>query len=182
MLLALSAQEGQDLQERAAMLQQNGIRATYHSQAAVAELEPALQLPHAGGALLVESDSQLVSAAHMQCKSNACIEVPGSSHNLLLPVHATFEATAFSPSVSCHLYSTLTCHYGRLVLHLGASCTSTPLHLPLAVAMLHPEQVSLVHLGLMLNYSVGMVPSSQCCFIHTCAQQPVWKAAVDIVV
>lgn len=65
MLLALSAQEGQDLQERAAMLQQNGIKATYHSQAAVAELEPALQLPQAGGALLVESDSQLVRAAHM---------------------------------------------------------------------------------------------------------------------
>jgi L-2-hydroxyglutarate oxidase LhgO len=60
MLLALTAQEGQDLQDRAAMLQQNGIRAAYHSQAAVTELEPALQLPHSGGALLVESDAQLV--------------------------------------------------------------------------------------------------------------------------
>ena len=60
MLLALTAQEGQDLQDRAAMLQQNGIRAAYHSQAAVTQLEPALQLPHSGGALLVESDAQLV--------------------------------------------------------------------------------------------------------------------------
>ncbi len=60
MLLALTAQEGQDLQDRAAMLQQNGIRAAYHSRAAVTELEPALQLPHSGGALLVESDAQLV--------------------------------------------------------------------------------------------------------------------------
>ena len=61
MLLALTDQEGQDLQDRAAMLQQNGIRATYHGQAAVRELEPALKLPEAGGALLVQSDSQLVS-------------------------------------------------------------------------------------------------------------------------
>lgn len=61
MLLALTAEEGQDLQDRAAMLQQNGIRAAYHSRAAVTELEPALQLPHSGGALLVESDAQLVS-------------------------------------------------------------------------------------------------------------------------
>ena len=60
MLLALTAEEGQDLQDRAAMLQQNGIRAAYHSRAAVTELEPALQLPHSGGALLVESDAQLV--------------------------------------------------------------------------------------------------------------------------
>ncbi len=60
MLLALTAQEGQDLQDRAAMLQQNGIKAAYHSQAAVMELEPALQLPPSGGALLVESDVQLV--------------------------------------------------------------------------------------------------------------------------
>ena len=60
MLLALTAQEGQDLQDRAAMLQQNGIRAAYHSRAAVTEFEPALQLPHSGGALLVESDAQLV--------------------------------------------------------------------------------------------------------------------------
>lgn len=60
MLLALTAQEGQDLQDRAAMLQQNGISAAYHGRAAVTELEPALQLPHSGGALLVESDAQLV--------------------------------------------------------------------------------------------------------------------------
>ena len=60
MLLALNAEEGQELEDRAAMLQQNGIRAAYYSQAAVTELEPALMLPRAGGALLVESDSQLV--------------------------------------------------------------------------------------------------------------------------
>lgn len=61
MLLALSAEEAQGLQERAAMLQQNGIRAKYHHHKAVKQLEPALSLPQAGGALLVESDSQLVS-------------------------------------------------------------------------------------------------------------------------
>lgn len=61
MLLALNAEEAQGLQERAAMLQQNGIRAEYHPQEAVKQLEPALSLPQAGGALLVESDSQLVS-------------------------------------------------------------------------------------------------------------------------
>lgn len=60
MLLALNTEEGQELEDRAAMLQQNGIRAAYYSQAAVTELEPALMLPRAGGALLVESDSQLV--------------------------------------------------------------------------------------------------------------------------
>ena len=64
MLLALTAQEGQDLQDRAATLQQNGIRAAYHSQAAVTQLEPAPQLPHSGGALLVESDAQLVRHPH----------------------------------------------------------------------------------------------------------------------
>lgn len=61
MLLALNAEEAQGLQERAAMLQQHGIRAEYHHQDAVKQLEPALTLPQAGGALLVESDSQLVS-------------------------------------------------------------------------------------------------------------------------
>lgn len=61
MLLALNAEEAQGLQERAAMLQQNGFRAEYHPQEAVKQLEPALTLPQGGGALLVESDSQLVS-------------------------------------------------------------------------------------------------------------------------
>lgn len=60
MLLALDAQESQGLQERAEMLQQNGIRAEFHSQEAVRQLEPALTLPQAGGALLVDTDSQLV--------------------------------------------------------------------------------------------------------------------------
>lgn len=60
MLLALNAQEAQGLQERAAMLQQHGIRAEYHPQDAVTHIEPALTLPSSGGALLVESDSQLV--------------------------------------------------------------------------------------------------------------------------
>lgn len=60
MLLALNAEEAQRLQERAAMLQQNGIRAEYHPQEAVKQLEPALTLAQSGGALLVESDSQLV--------------------------------------------------------------------------------------------------------------------------
>ena len=61
MLLALSAEEAQAMQERAAMLQQHGIRANYHPAKAVKQLEPALTLPQAGGALLVDADSQLVS-------------------------------------------------------------------------------------------------------------------------
>lgn len=60
MLLALNDQEAQGLLERAAMLQENGIRAKYYPREAVEQLEPALTLPQAGGALLVESDSQLV--------------------------------------------------------------------------------------------------------------------------
>ena len=60
MLLATASHEADQLIQRAAMLQQNGIRAAYHSASAVKELEPALQLPDDGGALLVESDAQLV--------------------------------------------------------------------------------------------------------------------------
>ena len=62
MLLASDECEANELQERAEMLQRHGIRAAYHSQSSVHQLEPALQLPEAGGALLVESDTQLVSA------------------------------------------------------------------------------------------------------------------------
>lgn len=67
MLLALSTEEAQGLQERVALLQQNGIRAEYHPSKAVKQLEPALTLPQAGGALLVESDSQLVSTCVCTC-------------------------------------------------------------------------------------------------------------------
>ena len=73
MLLALDAAEAQGLQERAAMLQQQGIKAEYHPQEAVKQLEPALSLPQAGGALLVETDSQLVTihdCIHLHCKSH----------------------------------------------------------------------------------------------------------------
>ena len=62
MLLASDEYEANELQGRADMLQRHGIRAAYHSQSSVKQLEPALQLPEAGGALLVESDTQLVSA------------------------------------------------------------------------------------------------------------------------
>lgn len=185
MLLALSAQEGQDLQERAAMLQSNGIKATYHSQAAVAELEPALQLPQAGGALLVESDSQLVRAAHMQCKSNVVVRGTTDCFRWTSAGHPCVSLCQLS--LSKHLdvpYSILTCHSGHLVfvLHVGSSCGSDRLRLPLAVAMLQTEHPPLVHLALILNLTVCMVPPIQCIFMHTCAQQPLWKAAVDILV
>lgn len=88
MLLALNNQEAQGLQERAAMLQENGIRAEYHPQEAVKQLEPALTLPQAGGALLVESDSQLVrlrTHTHISCEAapgNAALHVQHGSHVL----------------------------------------------------------------------------------------------------
>ena len=62
MLLASDEYEANELQDRAEMLQRHGIRAAYHTQSSVKQLEPALELPEAGGALLVESDTQLVSA------------------------------------------------------------------------------------------------------------------------
>ena len=73
MLLALSAEEAQGLQERAAMLQQNRIRAEYLPSKAVKQLEPALTLPQAGGALLVETDSQLVSICIRTCTHTASL-------------------------------------------------------------------------------------------------------------
>ena len=78
MLLALSAEEAQGLQERAAMLQQHGIRAEYHPAKAVKQLEPALTLPQAGGALLVESDSQLVSMYICSCTLTANLNATAS--------------------------------------------------------------------------------------------------------
>ena len=75
MLLALNGQEAQGLRERAAMLQEAGVRAEYFPQEDVKQLEPALALPQAGGALLVESDSQLVRSCilplRLHCLLNA---------------------------------------------------------------------------------------------------------------
>ena len=63
MLLASTAEEVQGLQERASLLQSHGLKAEYHTQEHVRQLEPALTLPRAGGALLLEADSQLVRAS-----------------------------------------------------------------------------------------------------------------------
>lgn len=61
MLLAATASEAQALQERIGPLHNMGIQAVFYDSAAVKQAEPALTLPSEGGALLVQSDAQLVS-------------------------------------------------------------------------------------------------------------------------
>lgn len=60
MLLAVTAKEAQALHDRAAPLHDMGIKAVFYDHEAVKQVEPALVLPAEGGALLVETDAQLV--------------------------------------------------------------------------------------------------------------------------
>ena len=89
-LLASASHEADQLQQRADMLQQNGIRAAYHSSADLKELEPALQLPDDGGGLLVESDSQLVRrCCPLLCAAFAAL------HQLAMDSAAVFSYALF---------------------------------------------------------------------------------------
>ncbi|DBA78931.1 hypothetical protein WJX77_006610 [Trebouxia sp. C0004] len=97
MLLALTAEEGQDLQDRAAMLQQNGITAAYHSRAAVTKLEPALQLPHSGGALLVESDAQLSGRRAAEVLLARCHEAAAPSGRFQAYMNEPVQSVQVSP-------------------------------------------------------------------------------------
>jgi hypothetical protein len=63
LLIGTSAEEAQELQQRAAALQASGLDATFLDAAALALAEPALNVPEGGSGLLVASDAQLVSAA-----------------------------------------------------------------------------------------------------------------------
>lgn len=99
MLLASNHHEARQLQHRAELLQQNGIRASYHNQAAAQELEPALTLPEAGGALLVESDSQLVSISRRpKLHQRHVCHLTAQDCHTVLAVHA---AALCSGPVSC---------------------------------------------------------------------------------
>ena len=61
MLLAVTASEAQALHDRAGPLHDMGVKAVFYDHKAVKQVEPSLVLPAEGGALLVESDAQLVS-------------------------------------------------------------------------------------------------------------------------
>ncbi|KAL3150373.1 hypothetical protein ABBQ32_000212 [Trebouxia sp. C0010 RCD-2024] len=97
MLLALNDQEAQGLLERAAMLQENGIRAKYYPREAVEQLEPALTLPQAGGALLVESDSQLSGRRAAAVLLERCHEASGSSGRFQAHLNEPVESIHMSP-------------------------------------------------------------------------------------
>lgn len=62
LLLASTEAESAALAERQLSLNGHAVRATFLDRTRLGDVEPALHLPRGGGALLVQSDAQIVSA------------------------------------------------------------------------------------------------------------------------